>query len=270
MSEQSNAANTCDVSEQGKMPQSSSENWDCPKCHDMGFIWHKSLPDYPDGAWTVCVCQRERVKRSRARKLMEMSGLTEGALSRWTFDTFSAGLAQVASAKDREEMVRIKKLVMAYAEEPRGWLVLMGGYGAGKSHLAYAVAARRVQLGHAVYAANVPDLLDMLRDGYKEDQSQVSERLDTIRKTSLLVLDDLGTENATPWATEKLTQVIDYRYREELPMIVTTNIDLYHPEGRISQRITSRLLDGAESDKPWCQYVVVPAGDYRRSRVVES
>jgi DNA replication protein DnaC len=53
------------------------------------------------------------------------------------------------------------------------------------------------------------------------------------------VLDDLGTENATPWAREKLYQIINHRYNERLPTVITSN----QRDDAIDERILSRMLD---------------------------
>jgi len=55
----------------------------------------------------------------------------------------------------------------------------------------------------------------------------------------LLVLDDLGTQNATPWAREKLYQIINYRYESGMPTIITTS---EHSKD-IDPRILSRMND---------------------------
>ena len=82
-----------------------------------------------------------------------------------------------------------------------------------------------------------------------------------MRNASLLVLDDLGTENATPWATEKLFQIINYRYNQRRPTIITTNRDF----DRMDPRIASRIKDTAI-----CSHIFIDAKDYRerRGRVV--
>ena len=90
---------------------------------------------------------------------------------------------------------------------PHGWLVLLGGYGAGKTHLAAAIANQRVKLGHPVLFVVVPDLLDYLRATFSpSSDAGLDERMETIREIPLLILDDLGAHNSTPWAQEKLFQ----------------------------------------------------------------
>ena len=60
-----------------------------------------------------------------------------------------------------------------------------------------------------------------------------------MRTAPLLILDDLGTQTATPWAREKLYQIFNYRYNAELPTVITTALRL----DEIDPRIRSRMLD---------------------------
>ena len=85
----------------------------------------------------------------------------------------------------------------------------------------------------------VPDLLDTLRFAYDSEDTTFEQRFDEIRNAPLLVLDDFGTQNATAWAQEKLFQIINYRYINKLPLVVTTNLTWT----RSKPRIRSRLAD---------------------------
>ncbi|MDQ3044231.1 MAG: ATP-binding protein, partial [Chloroflexota bacterium] len=80
-------------------------------------------------------------------------------------------------------------------------------------------------------------------------------RFTAIRNAPLLVLDDLGTENTTPWAREKLFQIINHRYNEQLPTVITSNQD----HKRIEERILSRLMDHRLTT-----FVDIDAEDFRR------
>jgi DNA replication protein DnaC len=58
-----------------------------------------------------------------------------------------------------------------------------------------------------------------------------------VKTSPVLVLDDFGEQSTTPWAQEKLYQVINYRYNAQLPTVVTTSKSLEELEGRISSRL---------------------------------
>jgi DNA replication protein DnaC len=133
------------------------------------------------------------------------------------------------------------KIAHSYAEKPKGWLVFMGGYGSGKTHLAAAIANYRARLGDPPLFVMVPDLLDHLRATFSPNSNVAFDRrFDEIRTAPLLVLDDLGTQSMTPWVKEKLYQLFNYRYNAELPTVITTSDSL----DEMDPRIRSRLLDG--------------------------
>ena len=117
---------------------------------------------------------------------------------------------------------------------------MIGGYGCGKTHLAAAIANAVVQRGITPLFVTVPDLLDHLRATYAPYLSGgYSDRFEQVRTTPLLILDDLGTENTTSWALEKLFQLLNYRYLMRLPTVITTNQELEH----LDPRLRSRLAD---------------------------
>jgi DNA replication protein DnaC len=146
-----------------------------------------------------------------------------------------------------------------FAERPEGWLLLLGGYGCGKTHLAAAIAHARLARGDAVLFIAIPDLLDYLRATFNPtSEVGYDERFEMTRQAPLLVLDDLGAQASTPWAQEKLYQIFSYRYNARLPTVITTNQHL----DEIEIRVRSRL-----SDPSLVQIVTILAPDFRRAGV---
>jgi DNA replication protein DnaC len=143
-----------------------------------------------------------------------------------------------------------------YARNPHGWLVLSGNYGCGKTHLAAAIANEVLKMNYEVLFTVVPDILDHLRSTFgPTSEVAYDERFEQIRGAKLLVLDDLGTENATPWAREKLYQIINHRYNYALPTVITTNRE---PKV-IDPRIVSRMEDVVLCP----ERIMIDASDYR-------
>jgi DNA replication protein DnaC len=85
----------------------------------------------------------------------------------------------------------------------------------------------------------VPDLLDHLRAAFGPT-SDVSydELFENVRSAPLLILDDLGTQSSTPWAKEKLFQLLNARYNARLPTVITTNCVLSDLDERFRVRIS--------------------------------
>ena len=140
--------------------------------------------------------------------------------------------------RGRESLEAALKASRSFAEKPDGWLVLVGGTGCGKTHLAVAIANRQLAQGGEVYFTPVPDLLDHLRVTYSPDSRVTYDELfDRIRQAPLLILDDYGKEKSTAWANEKLYQIIVHRHNARLPTVITTTELPAEPGDPISSRL---------------------------------
>jgi DNA replication protein DnaC len=210
----------------------------CPICGGTGYFLHDVPVGHPDfGALIPCRCTQARIMARRQRELRAMGNM--GAMSRFTFDTFrpdGVGLSESA----RFALHTAYDICRNFAADPKGWRVLVGGFGSGKTHLAAAVANYRLELGQPALFVVVPDLLDHLRAAFSPTSSiTYDDQFNALREAPLLILDDLGAHNSTPWAQEKLYQIFNYRYNQRLPTIVTTNLRLEE----LDPRVTSRLVD---------------------------
>jgi DNA replication protein DnaC len=137
-------------------------------------------------------------------------------------------------------LARAFTIARQFADEPEGWLVLLGDHGSGKTHLAAAIANQRVAEGGDAVFVVVPDLLDHLRATFSPTSRVGYDKVfDEVRSAPLLVLDDLGTESATPWAQEKLFQVLNHRHAARLPTVITSAAEL----ADIHPRLRTRMLD---------------------------
>jgi DNA replication protein DnaC len=213
----------------------------CPVCHGAKYLRRTGLPlDDPDfGTIAPCKCAADIVESERSARLLRFSNI--GALSRLTFENLIAR-GRNPDARAQETYRRCVEDARSFADEPDGWIVLSGASGCGKTHIAAAVVNRMLERGLPALFMVVPDLLDHLRAAY-EPNAEVGydELFDRVRNAPVLVLDDLGAQSATPWAQEKLFQIINHRFNTRLPTIVTTNLA---PE-QIDERLRTRLADAS-------------------------
>lgn len=118
-------------------------------------------------------------------------------------------------------------------------LLLYGQPGTGKSFLSFAIANQLMEQMVPVIAISSIGLLNKIKDTYnrygKEGEAEI---IHSLNNAALLVLDDLGAENSTEWAKEKLYEIIDSRNRSKKPLIVTTNLS----REQLKEKLTS--LDG--------------------------
>jgi DNA replication protein DnaC len=189
------------------------------------------------GKLRICDCRQGQVNQVVRQRLFELSHLDE--LGHLTFENFIPRGQVGLLPKQADSLEQAFNQAQLYAHHLTGWLLLQGSYGCGKTHLAAAIANFAVSLGVPTLFITVPDLLDTLRFAYHDPDATFEERFEQIRTAPLLILDDFGTQNATPWAQEKLFQVLNYRYINKLPLVVTTN----YLEQDLDDRIASRLGD---------------------------
>ena len=213
----------------------------CKVCGGRGWFTPDVVVGHPNfGQVITCHCQHQRLSDERLGRLLRYSNL--GHLARFTFDALNPnGIAQ--DADSRELFAEACRAAAEYAENPSGWLVLTGPNGSGKTHLAAAVANHCIKSEQVVFFMHVPDLLDHLRATYApSSELTYSDLYAQVVDAPLLILDGLGAHSSTPWAEEKLQQVVNHRFNAELPTVVTTANDLAELDPYIRSRLQTAGL----------------------------
>ncbi len=208
----------------------------CHQCNGSGWVTRRVHIGHPEfGQAIPCTCQQTEDTTTRLASLRRYSNL--GALSRISFATtnLDGPLPDAASQKLFRESAA---LAAQFAEDPQGWLVLTGPSASGKTHLAVAIANRCIERNQTTFFIVAADLLDHLRATYSPDNPvSYDELFEQVRNVPVLVLDDLGMASATSWAQEKLFQVINHRYNNSLPTVVTVR----GPLQRLDENLRTRL-----------------------------
>ncbi len=231
----------------------------CQFCDGIGFVIPDLQPgEHGFGRAVPCVCKKAELDQRSNDRLYNMSQL--GALSALRFETFiPEGLNLSPGAALNLRMAH--EHAMSFAENPEGWILLKGGYGSGKTHLAAAIANYRLDHKQPVLFVVTPDLLDHLRSTYQPNSLVTyDERFEQVRNAELLILDDFGAHNNSEWAQEKLFQIFNHRYNARLPTVITTNEDVE----TIDKRIRSRL-----TDLSFVHIHAIIAPDFRRGGVYQ-
>jgi DNA replication protein DnaC len=203
----------------------------CPRCRGAGYLRENVPYGHPHfGKAVACECKEAERKEKRRQQLREISNLD--AFHDQSFVTFDPRISGVQEAY---------QAAREFADNPDGWLLLYGPNGCGKTHLAIAIAQQALDSGAVVLFETVPDLLDHLRAAFAPTATEVYDQLfSKMREAEVLILDDLGAQQSSPWANEKLFQLLNYRYNMGLPTVITANSRIL---SSVDERIRSRLGD---------------------------
>lgn len=210
----------------------------------------------------LCACGiAERDKREAAVREAErlkaisrnrLDGFPDAQMQKWTFDKDDGQTAEIATAKEYADDFGNRRAA------GKG-IMFYGSVGVGKTFLAACIANALIDSGWTCLVTNCSRLEGQMHSGDRETV------LDGLARYDLVVLDDLGAERNTEYMNQTVMDIIDARYRQRLPLIVTTNLtakEIKNPPDLWRQRIYSRLLE-------MCDPVEVKGEDRRRKKIRE-
>ena len=197
-----------------------------------------------------CKCRKaadeaKQLEEQRQKDFESMQNLKKGSLidSKFTDCTFATCMI----VPDNRQQVRLCK---SYADrfeqmlEKNQGLLLYGNVGTGKSYLSACIANSIMERLHSVCATSMVKIMDLARDFKEKDTLANLEA--KMMKADLLILDDLGTESNSSFASEIVYRVIDGRYRIKKPMVITTNLTLEQMQNCLDldkKRVYDRILE---------------------------
>ncbi len=210
----------------------------CKICQDRGVILLGEVA-------RVCACARQSYLENRyqyANITPEIKGCTfEG----FRLDYYKGSNKEMAA----KALQGARQFVAEYLQNPRiPGILFTGDVGAGKTYLAGAITNSLLRHEIQVFFLVVPDFLDELRATYHKGISGEGTDLDDVsllrgvRQVDVLILDDLGVHNYTPWTCNKLYSLLNFRLNFQLPVIITTNLTLGELEEFLGERTTSRIV----------------------------
>jgi DNA replication protein DnaC len=125
---------------------------------------------------------------------------------------------------NKKEYENVKKYTskIIEAKTDKG-LFITGSYGVGKTYLASCIANELIKNKKTVVFGTLIQLLDFIKDTYKDNEISDKEYLNLYSSVDLLIIDDLGKEKPTDWVLEKLFLIVNNRYNNYLPIVITTN-----------------------------------------------
>lgn len=222
----------------------------CGKCHtrkQCEIILPEGLGIGNVGRFPImCECRRRELEAEeeakRIRKEMEViQRLRKESLMSPRFEEATFQNFQVDQANSYN-----LRLCRRYAEhfdkmvEKNQGLIFCGDVGTGKTFAAACIANYLLSRGVPVVMTSFIKLLSSMQTFGNDNEHLISD----LNRAKLLIIDDLGAERDTDFAQEHVYNIIDSRYRAELPLIITTNMtinEIREPGSTRYARIYDRL-----------------------------
>lgn len=220
--------------------------WQCPDCHDTGFVGQKQ-----------CHCFRQAV----VNLFYTQSGLAD-VLQRENFETFSldwypedliSPATGMSSRKSMEHVLSVcQDFAMRYDSQQRPYLLLYGESGRGKTFLSHCIARELMNSAHSVMYYSAKELFDRLADlRFRSGAADRQGAADSVSSfdpeylltSDLLIIDDLGTELPNDFTKSEFFGMLNGRLSAGKGIIISTNLSPQELSDIYSPRIMSRILE---------------------------
>lgn len=216
----------------------------CHRCNDNGWLTmvdNDGYQIYLDGKPKLirCLCMRPEDEERRAKQLLEIDGLYMQGERDITFESIDLG-----NTDDPKNPYRIIYEAINHRQSPRGFFLLSGVYGSGKTMLMMAAINEARNNKYASLYVILKRILDHLREAYQPGSNvSYDGRWELLTNgASVLAIDEFGFDSETPWAIAQLEALIDERWRQqhEKMTMITTNLtreEITAMSGKIASRL---------------------------------
>jgi DNA replication protein DnaC len=237
----------------------------CPLCGGRGWVIES---DAGTGAARPCSCREQ----DRVRRMIDAAGIPP----RYRHCRLSSFQTSSPSPAERAQLQGARTLSEHYVEgflQEGGFrqsgLLFVGPPGAGKTHLAVGVLVElieryRVRGRFAEFTSLIHQIQATFDPGSPESKREI---LDPLMGAELLVLDELGAQQMTPWVRDILYLIINHRYTRQLPTIFTTNYLLEETAKTARKALKPAFPSPASLDRGSDNLDLAPAGELLTSRL---
>jgi len=249
-----------------ELPTESLKNLVCSKCHQEIKNYHEIYEGR--AIFYRCNCEREEEvkkinaeveteKREKIQKLFSCANIGKRFIN-CSFKNFQK---RIGVEKAFNATLDFAKNFKQKQETGEG-ILLYGGSGNGKTHLVVAIVREVVKQGYSAIFQPAAELQYRLNATYNDNGESEAEIMNGLIESNLTVIDDLGKGKWSEKVEERFYVILDGRYREMRPTVITTNLKLSELEKYVGNAVFDRL-------KEMCVFILNNAKSYRALKIEE-
>lgn len=204
----------------------------CPHCSGAGYLGSE-----------MCGCLKALCVQEQRKELSVIFSGNE-RFENFRLDYYSDAVLPQVRVSPRAVMEKNLDYCRQYARhfaEGAGNLLLVGGTGLGKTHLALAMGRAVGEQGCSVCYESAAGLFTKLEKAKFYPSEESLREAKKFETCDLLIIDDLGTELPGQFVTAALYALLNQRLMAGKAMVITTNLNVEEAGQRYSPQIASRL-----------------------------
>jgi DNA replication protein DnaC len=215
----------------------------CPICGGTG--WNVIYQDGEEVA-KRCKCLEKEILQNKIK-----SAAIPEEFKGKTFSNY------IKDSDNEKAFTAAYEFVKDWDDRPKG-IIFTGMVGVGKTHLVAAIINNLMVKKDVIpMFVNTPDLIAELREAqFKDGEDSLANKLNKIKDCPLVCFDDLAKERMTDWVREQYYRIINHRYINRLPVLVTTNCSMDQLDEKLGDATASRLI-------AMCEVIEVEGRDRR-------
>lgn len=185
--------------------------------------------------------QEEKQRQEKNRKIINSiykDSYMKKRLQKYNFENFSD------TYKEKNVINQLIKFTdLCIKSEMKNGLIIYGNMGYEKTYFGACIANKMIEQNKIVLMEKSGSIIDKIKESFNKEGLSEIEIIELYSNVDMLIIDDLGNENLSKWALEKLYKIISNRYDNELPIVITTR---YNKEQLIEQLSTENDIEIAE------------------------
>lgn len=126
--------------------------------------------------------------------------------------------------KDNQETITtlMKYTHLCIENKVKDGIIIYGSIGYENTHLAASIANEIIRNKKIALLERTSSIIDRIKESFNKTVTTESEIMELYSNVDMLIIDDFGSETISKWALEKLYRIINNRYENELPIVITT------------------------------------------------